>query len=841
MSTLTITSPGVQINEVDLSLATRPIGATDILITGFSPQGPTEELVNIGSVSEFESVYGTPTNAAERYLYYTAKQILGQSPANLLVSRMPYGSGAGEGYANSYSALAYPIETTTTINDAITGLVSIGLFEGFEGDGYVVAPDVVIQGGGLNGVEPEFPATAHAVIDEMGVVTEIIVDYAGRGYVEAPAIELIGGNPVSPAVVGDIVIGTVGYSGSNGAYETSTSYNLGTPVSVLLSDDQYNDIITNNINWNPVPNQPINNSNDIGNAGLVIVNTSKTAINNLYEGYYIAVTDNSNHNPSTQFDAIKKIRSVHGNNGDLQTFVEVPTSRFSFTLTQTSTAFGKDSISKIIEKYPSGYDFASHSFDDSLVVMLFNLRSTQYGQDTIILDYGISEAYTGSLNANRTQNNIYGGTPVSYFLDSVVNNKSNNLKVITNPYISSASDWVDSHGLPTKTVRLKDEAKEAYSSGVYLNVTNLNNNQDLGQVDLKLSRLLTILANDDTTNIDVIADAGLSTIWAGAKSKALDPSFANDGTYIFDETYTPFDIDNSNGLGNTRVNIVPTGETYDAYNAITSQFVAFADARRDHVFISDPLRQIFVRGSNGKRSSRKTYNFSSQIYWPLNNLYSNIQSSYVATYGNWVQFNDVFTSTPVWLPASGYAAAAIAKSSQQSYPWIAPAGFTRGSLTNVFDIGVNPTQKQRDLLYKINVNPIAFFNQDGFVIYGQKTMYRKPSAFDRINVRRLFLTLEKETQRLLKYYVFEPNSFATRNRLKGALLPIFDQAKLNDGCYDYLLVCDTTNNTPDVIDNNELKISIYIQPVRAAEFILADFIATRTGVNFTELISGGQA
>ena len=120
-------------------------------------------------------------------------------------------------------------------------------------------------------------------------------------------------------------------------------------------------------------------------------------------------------------------------------------------------------------------------------------------------------------------------------------------------------------------------------------------------------------------------------------------------------------------------------------------------------------------------------------------------------------------------------------------------------------------------------------------------MYRKPSAFDRINVRRLFLTLEKETQALLKYYVFEPNDFATRNRLKGSLIPIFDQAKLNDGCYDYLLVCDTTNNTPDVIDNNELKISIYIQPVRAAEFILADFVATRTGVNFSELIAGGQS
>jgi phage tail sheath protein FI len=140
-------------------------------------------------------------------------------------------------------------------------------------------------------------------------------------------------------------------------------------------------------------------------------------------------------------------------------------------------------------------------------------------------------------------------------------------------------------------------------------------------------------------------------------------------------------------------------------------------------------------------------------------------------------------------------------------------------------------------LYKININPIAFFPNDGNVIFGQKTLYRKPSAFDRINVRRLFLTLEKSTQTLLKFFVFEPNTFTTRARVMGALTPIFEQARLNEGLYDYAIVCDERNNTPSTIDNNELRVSLYIQPVRTAEFILADFIATRTGVNFEELLS----
>jgi hypothetical protein len=744
MSTLTITSPGVQINEVDLSLVTRPIGATDVFVAGFAPQGPTEDIVNVGSVSEFEEIFGTPTNAAERYLYYTSKQILSQSPANLMVTRMPYGSGAGLGYANSYSALAYPIVANDT------------------------------------------------------------------------------------------------------TFSASSSFNLGEPVSVLLTDDQYYDLVSNNITWSDIAGNAVTGSEDIGNAGLIILNTSKTAINNLYEGYYVAVADNSNFNPSSDFTSIKSLQSVDGNNADLQTTVEVPSARLSFTLTQAYSSYGKASLSKIIEQYPTGYDFASSTFKDSLVVMVFKIKSTQYSQDTLVLDYAVAEGYVGSLNANRTQNNQYGGTPVSFFLDTVVNNKSQNIRVITNPYISSTGTWTTTETLststefgraiPAKKIIVDEEAQKAYASGVYLNNTDLDT-QDLGRVDQKLSRILNALSNNDTTNIDVVVDGGLSTIWASAYSRYNDQTINDQSKYIYDELYN-LDI---SGIKTTTPNVIPTGNAYTGYQAITQQYVAFAEARKDHVFISDPLRHIFVQGQNAKTSGRKNYVFSNDIYWPLNNIYNNIQSSYVAVYGNWILNNDIYTSKPIWLPASGYAAAVMAKVSQQAYPWIAPAGFSKGTLTNTLDLGVNPTQKQRDLLYKINVNPIAYFNQDGFVIYGQKTMYRKPSAFDRINVRRLFLTLEKETQKLLKYYVFEPNDFSTRSRLKGSLIPTFDQAKLNDGCYDYLIVCDSTNNTPNVIDNNELKVSIYIQPVRAAEFILADFIATRTGVNFTELIAGGQS
>jgi len=204
-------------------------------------------------------------------------------------------------------------------------------------------------------------------------------------------------------------------------------------------------------------------------------------------------------------------------------------------------------------------------------------------------------------------------------------------------------------------------------------------------------------------------------------------------------------------------------------------------------------------------------------------------------YANWIKINDIYTGRRYWHPSSAFAAAVFARSDKATQTWYAPAGLNRGTF-NAIDIAFNPNQKQRDNLYEISNNPIVFFNGDGHVIMGQKTLQVKPSAFDRINVRRLFLTLERLVSQSVKYFVFEPNTQATRARLINTIGPLFEFAKTNEGLYDYLIVCDERNNTPLTIDNNELIVDIYIKPVRAAEFILINFIATRTGQDFSELV-----
>jgi phage tail sheath protein FI len=732
MSTLTIASPGVQINEVDLSQISNVSGATNVFITGFAPQGPTNSLINVTSISDFESTFGTPTNAAERYLYQSAKQLLNSSPANVLVTRMPYGSGAGAGYSNQYTALVYPLSS-----DAAT-------------------------------------------------------------------------------------------------YANSTAFKVLAPTSILLTDSQYTQLVENNVTWGTGYSATnIQSFGDLQNyGGLVVIDSAKTAVDDLYQGYYIGLCDNSNVNPATDFTSITGIQAANTIiNGNYQTFVNVPSSRLNFSLTQSFSA-GGTSISQVIEQYPTAYNFGSNFYNDCLTLAVYKISTSIYAQNTVVLTANIQEGYTGSLYANRTQNNPLGGAPVSFSLQNVANLASSDIKVIINPNISETGTWTNSDGTTAKTVRVDKGAKNLYSEGVFIASTNQIAN-DVGNIPLKLQNILNNIDNLDQS-LDVTCEAGLGTIWAGANTFYQNNS-ATVNAYIFDDSI-PVDL---TALQSQTGGIVG-GLAYNAYQSVATQFITFAQqTRKDHIFIADPLRNIFVQGYNTKTGSVLGYNFSQNVYWPLQNLYTANASSYAAAYANWFLVNDVYSNQKVWVPSSAWIAGIIAATSQAGNPWDSPAGFSRGTITNVLDVAINPTQKQRDLLYKINMNPVAVFPGEGIVVFGQKTLYTFPSAFDRINVRRLFLVLEKATKTALQFYVFEPNTYTTQTRLVNTLSPIFNQALNSNGLYAYKIVCDSRNNPPAVIDNNQLNVAIYIQPVRTAEFILCDFIATQTGVNFNEIIAQG--
>jgi phage tail sheath protein FI len=214
-----------------------------------------------------------------------------------------------------------------------------------------------------------------------------------------------------------------------------------------------------------------------------------------------------------------------------------------------------------------------------------------------------------------------------------------------------------------------------------------------------------------------------------------------------------------------------------------------------------------------------------------------INSSYSAIYGNYFKIYDRFAEKERWVPVTGFVAAVMAYTDFNDAQWFAPAGLNRGIISNVTDIAVNPNKGQRDILYYNRINPIVNFTGEGIVIWGQKTLQSTASAFDRINVRRLFLHLEKSIKKMARFFLFEFNDDFSRSRFRGITNPFLSGVKARRGVYDYLVVCDESNNTAQVIDSNEFRAEILIKPSRAIEFIKLTFTAVGTGVEFSEVVA----
>ena len=216
------------------------------------------------------------------------------------------------------------------------------------------------------------------------------------------------------------------------------------------------------------------------------------------------------------------------------------------------------------------------------------------------------------------------------------------------------------------------------------------------------------------------------------------------------------------------------------------------------------------------------------------NSLSSFDSNYVATYHPWVKILDTDKNKPVWVPPSVVLPGVIAFNDQVAAEWYAPAGLNRGGLSNVIEVKTRLTHDERDELYVGRVNPIATFPGQGATVFGQKTLQAKPSALDRINVRRLLIAVKKFIASSSRYLVFENNTAATRNRFLSIVNPYLESIQQRNGLYAFRVVMDDTNNTPDVIDRNILKGDIFLQPAKTAEFIVLDFTVLPTGAAFPE-------
>ncbi len=273
---------------------------------------------------------------------------------------------------------------------------------------------------------------------------------------------------------------------------------------------------------------------------------------------------------------------------------------------------------------------------------------------------------------------------------------------------------------------------------------------------------------------------------------------------------------------------------YDA-QALAEKLISVAELRKDAIAFISPYRGAAL--SDTSDQNEVTVRSDADITDKVLQFYAPITSStYVVFDSGYKYMYDRFSDTFRYVPLNGDIAGTCARNDINNFAWYSPAGTSRGAILNAVKLAYNPSKSQRDRLYSNRINPVIFSPGAGIVLFGDRTGYGKASAFDRINVRRLFIYLETAISTAAKDQLFEFNDEITRTNFVNIVEPFLRDVQAKRGIYDYVVVCDETNNTASVIDNNEFVADIYIKPARSINFIGLTFVATRTGVSFDEVL-----
>jgi phage tail sheath protein FI len=310
-----------------------------------------------------------------------------------------------------------------------------------------------------------------------------------------------------------------------------------------------------------------------------------------------------------------------------------------------------------------------------------------------------------------------------------------------------------------------------------------------------------------------------SSLSGGTDGGALDSGDIDTGFQVFNDAET---ID---------VNLLIGAPTLGSSSALTegttqaNNLLAIAENRKDVVAFVSPPVSLTTTVTSADVAKTNVLAFADTL---TSSSYGFLDSTALKVYD---KYNDVYR----WIPGAGHMAGLCAKTDNVADAWFSPGGYTRGQLLGITKVAFNPNKAQRDDLYKKRVNPVVSFPGEGTILFGDKTLQAKPSAFDRINVRRLFIVLEKAIATAAKYQLFELNDEFTRAMFRNMTEPFLREIKGRRGITDFKVVCDATNNTGEIIDTNQFVADIYIKPARSINFINLNFIATRTGVNFSEI------
>lgn len=427
------------------------------------------------------------------------------------------------------------------------------------------------------------------------------------------------------------------------------------------------------------------------------------------------------------------------------------------------------------------------------------------------INYDIVEAYAGEVDPTATD----PATGATTFIDTIVNAQSDYIYCFSNCARSPASkkqyDKAD-------ILALK-EPQIAGDLGFFASMSK----KTISLTESIYKGLNMVFDNNIDVNhhdIDIVVDGGISNI-----GQYISTVFGGKGEY--DPASTEASIWKLRGADD--------GKTW---RTIIDKFNTFCGPtnRWDAMFIADGPRPFCLQGNKKLIRPSKPSNTIDGVIIPKLKYITGLNTNRGAGYCNWFEITDEFTGNQFWCPPSIKAMGIYIYTDTFYNYWDAPAGLNRGVINNALDTAFSPNIKQAGNIYLKNWNYAVNYPNEGIVLEGQKTFQVKASAFDRVNVRRLFLRLERLVYRVSRYFVYEPNNTFTRNRFVDQIEPSFSEVKYAGGIYDYLIKCNEENNTPQVIDNNELRIAIGIQPTKTIEFIMVQFVCTRTGVSIEEYL-----
>ena len=327
--------------------------------------------------------------------------------------------------------------------------------------------------------------------------------------------------------------------------------------------------------------------------------------------------------------------------------------------------------------------------------------------------------------------------------------------------------------------------------------------------------------NDSTTEFDLIGGRSY-TLAKGAESGGATSGEIITAMQEFADTETIMIDYLLAGPGDTGSGASAKTNT----KAVAAAALTIASARKDCIAFLSPYRGDVVGVTSSATQTQNVVDF-----------YDTLQATSFGVFDNtWKYVYDRFADKYRYVPANGDVAGLCAATTANGLPWFSPAGLNRGAIKNAVKLAFSPTRTERDKLYQNRINPVTSLPGQGIILFGDKTALASPSAFDRINVRRLFNVIEKTIGNAAKGVLFELNDEFTRNNFKNVVEPYLRGIQAERGITDFLVVCDETNNTGAVIDSNEFKADFYIKPARSINFITLTFIATRTGVSFEEVV-----